>query len=232
MRRKRSLRSAPGIFLLIALVGLAGYLLGWSKALEIRTIEITAAGNEALVTPMIVPKDLHIGMPMARVSAGKIAHDLAALNWISEIKVNRRWLAHDLRITINEHMAIAQYVDSNGKNEYFDAKGYNFISPNPPSGLPVIDFTVESPDSRGAIATFLAQAPTDLTAHLSSLAVDGENQVEMTTTIPKFRDLAISWGNATDIALKVKVLRQLLTLPENAKVRNIDLSSPMTPVVK
>ena len=122
--RKRRYRNAPGIFLAVVLIGLIGYFLGWSKALEIRTIEITAAGNEAIVTPLLIPKDLHIGMPIARVSSQRIAHDLSALTWVDTIKVNRRWLAHDVRITITEHLPIAQYVDTQGSIEYFDASGY------------------------------------------------------------------------------------------------------------
>lgn len=230
--RKRRFRSAPGIFLVVALIGVAGYLLGWSKALEIRTIEISASGNESLVNPILIPRDLHIGMPIARVSAQRISHDLAGFTWISDIKINRRWLAHDLRITITEYKAIAQYVDNNGSTQYFNDKGFNFSAPNPPTGLPVIDFALESPISRSAIATFLSQVPGDLTTHLSSLSVDIQNQVEMTTTIPGFKNLAITWGTASDIPLKVKVLRQLLTLRENKKVVSVNVSSPMTPVVK
>ena len=230
--RKRRYRNAPGIFLAVALIGLIGYFLGWSKALEIRTIEITAAGNEAIVTPLLIPKDLHIGMPIARVSSQRIAHDLSALTWVDTIKVNRRWLAHDVRITITEHLPIAQYVDTQGSAEYFDASGYNFITPNPPTGIPVINFATVGTESRTAIATFLSQTPPDLTANLSSLSVDQQNQVNLTTTIPGYPLLAIAWGTATEIPLKVRVLRQLLTLPENKKITSADLSNPLTPIVK
>jgi cell division septal protein FtsQ len=230
--RKRRFGNAPGIILVATLIGLCAYLLGWSKALEIRTIEISASGNESLVNQILIPRDLHIGMPIARVSAQRISHDLAGFTWISAVKINRRWLAHDLRITITEHKAIAQYVDSNGLTEYFDGKGLNFTAPNPPAGLPIIDFTLEGPESRSAIATFLAQVPGELTAHLSRLSVDIQNQVEMTTTIPRFKNLAITWGTATDIPLKVRVLHQLLTLAENKKITSVNVSSPMTPVVK
>lgn len=230
--RKRRFGNAPSIILVVALIGVCAYLLGWSKALEIRTIEISASGNESIVDQILIPKDLHIGMPIARVSAQRISHDLAGFTWISSIKINRRWLAHDLRITITEHKAIAQYIDSNGLTEYFDDKGINFTTPNPPARLPIIDFTLEGTESRGAIATFLGQVPGELTAHLSSLSVDSQNRVEMTTTIPRFKNLTIIWGTSTDIPLKVKVLSQLLRLPENRKITSANVSSPMTPVVK
>jgi len=230
--RRRRFRSAPGVFLVIVLIGMLGYLLGWSKALEIKTIEIKAAGNEAIVTPVLIPKDLRVGLPIARVSSQRIRKDLAQFSWIQKITIKRRWLAHDVSVDITERRAIAQYVDSKGVTEYFDGSGFNFIAPNPPTGLPVIGFANESTAARSAIATFLAQTPNDLTAKMSSLSVDGQDQIALTTALPGYSALNISWGAASELTLKVQVLRQLLTLPENKKIVSVDLSNPLTPVVK
>jgi cell division septal protein FtsQ len=230
--RRRRFRSAPGIFLALVLLGIAGYFLGWSKTLAVRSIEISAAGNESLVTPLIEPGDVHIGLPMARVSSQRIKHDLATLTWIDQIKINRRWLAHDLRITITEHHPIAQYLDAQGRTEYFDLHGYSFVSPHPPTGLPAINFANGSQDARSAVATFLATTPIDVTSGMTNLAVDESDQILLTTTLPGYKDLAISWGAASDIPLKVKVLRQLLSLKENKKISEVDLSNPLTPIVK
>jgi len=230
--RKRRFRNAPGIFLVVLLIGLLGYLLGWSKFLEIKSIEISAAGNESIVTPIIVPKDLRIGLPMARVSTQRITHDLGSLTWINKITISRRWLAHDVKIFITERRAVARYVDSNGVIEYFDPGGYNFTSPNPPTGIPTIDFGSQSGTSRSTVATFLAQTPNDLTAKMLSLSVDEQNQITLTTAVPGYKELTIAWGGVDQLSLKVKVLRRLLTLPENKKIVNVDLTNPMTPVVK
>jgi len=230
--RKKGLRNAPGIVLLILLVGVLTYFLGWSKVLAIKSIEISAVGNEALVTPLILPKDVHIGMPMARVSSARIKHDLTSLSWIEKVTINKRWLAHDLRISISEHHAIAQYLSSQGQTEYFDRKGYSFISPNPPSGLPIVTFTQQDQQSRNSVAQFLAIVPSDITVGMTGLYVDSLDQILLTTMLPGYPQLIISWGTATEIPLKVRVLRKLLTLPENKKITNIDLTNPLTPIVK
>ena len=230
--RKSRFHHAPAIFLAVVLVGLAGYFLGWSKTLAIRTIEITAAGNENLVKPLIVPRDLYLGLPIARVSVKRIHQDLSTQTWINEIRIERRWLDHDVRILITERRAIAQYTDSSGAIQYFDSTGHNFIAPNPPTGIPTIHFEDETPAARSAIATFLSQTPADLTANLLSLAVDRGDEIQLSTSIPGHESLAISWGSATQIPLKVKVLRQLLTLPENKKISSINLSAPLNPFVK
>lgn len=230
--RRRRFRIAPGIFLVTALLALFGYILGWSKVLEIRNLEISASGNEALITPVLIPKDLHIGLPMARISNQRIAHDLAKFSWIKEIKINRRWLAHDVRVTISVRRAVAQYQDSQGLTQYFDSSGKNFTTPNPPSGIPVINFAQEGADSRSSVATFLSQTPADITANMSSLSVDTRNQISITTKLKGFSQLSIFWGIANELPLKIQVLRRLLSLPENNKILTVDLSSPLTPVVK
>lgn len=230
--RKRRFRNAPGVILVIALTGILGYFFGWSKVLAVKSIEISAQGNEALVAPVIVPKDLHLGLPMARVSTQRITHDLSGMSWVANIKINRRWLAHDVKVTITERHPIAKYFDNSGVIKYFDSKGYSFISPNPPHGIPIISFGDSSDASRAAVATFLSQTPADITAKLISLSVESSAQIVLSTTLPGHAQLEIHWGSDTDIALKVKVLRQLLTLPENAKITTVDLSNPLTPVVK
>ena len=231
MRRPR-FRNAPSILLVIALFGVLGYLLGWSKALEIRHLEIVAAGNEALVLPILVPHDLHVGLPMARVSNQRITHDLSRFTWIRDIKIERRWLAHDVKVKISERKAVAQYQDGEGVIQYFDAGGTYFTTPNPPSGIPTINFAQESTDARSSVATFLAQTPHDLTANLLSLSVDIHNQISLRTKVKGYADLSISWGTVTELSLKVQVLRQLLTRPENSKIVSVDISNPLTPVVK
>lgn len=230
--RRRRFHNAPVIFLAICLIGVSGYFLGWSKVLAIRTIEISAAGNESIVEPIVVPRDLRIGLPIARVSVKRINQDLSQFTWIKNIKINRRWLAHDVKITITERQAVAQYVDMKGATQYFDSTGHNFTSPNPPSGIPTINFATESDASRSTIATFLAQTPSDLTANMVSLGVDKNNQIELTTSITGYKALSIAWGSADQIALKVRVLRQLLSLPENKKITSVDLTAPLTPIVK
>jgi hypothetical protein len=54
---------------------------------------------------------------------------------------------------------------------------------------------------------------------LTALVIDG-------------RSLKITWGSSQDLPLKIKVLRELLLLPENAKIVRMDLTTPLSPIVK
>ena len=142
-----------------------------------------------------------------------------------------------MKISVTAHVPIAQYQDSTANNQgvqtkYFDASGYSFVSPNPPANLPTINFATQDAASKEAVALFLSRTPVDLTAHLISLAVDSSQNIYLATKLPGYDQLQINWGSADNLDLKVKVLRQLLTLKENKKITSVDLSSPNNPVVK
>ena len=46
------------------------------------------------------------------------------------------------------------------------------------------------------------------------------------------RAIRIQWGRNEESALKVEVISALLNLPENKKIRRIDVSAPHAPIVK
>ena len=54
----------------------------------------------------------------------------------------------------------------------------------------------------------------------------------LTTLVIDGRSLKITWGGSQDLPLKIKVLRELLLLPENAKIVRMDLTTPLSPIVK
>jgi hypothetical protein len=42
----------------------------------------------------------------------------------------------------------------------------------------------------------------------------------------------VIWGSDIEIDLKLKVYRALVALPENSKIKKIDLTEPRSPIVK
>jgi hypothetical protein len=46
------------------------------------------------------------------------------------------------------------------------------------------------------------------------------------------RKLLVQWGSLEELALKVRVYKALLALPENKSINKIDLSAPHAPIVK
>jgi hypothetical protein len=47
----------------------------------------------------------------------------------------------------------------------------------------------------------------------------------------KGRDIKIRWGDSSQMNLKISVVNRLLAMPENKKVKVIDLLAPHAPIV-
>jgi hypothetical protein len=46
------------------------------------------------------------------------------------------------------------------------------------------------------------------------------------------KNLEIRWGNDDENELKLKVYKALISLPENASIKRVDVSAPHAPIVK
>ncbi len=225
-------KNAPAILLAIVLISLFAFLLGWSRLLSIRSIEISAGGNEVIITSIVEPSLARVGLPMARVSSERIRREILHQTWVANVIVNRRWLARDLRINVTSRVPVAQYVDLDGSTKYFDRSGYTFVTPHPMPALPVVTFTGSTGTLRSAIAQFLSAAPADLVAHMSSLEIDAHGNISMAASISGHSKLLIAWGTRTEEPLKVQVIQALLALKENKNITVIDVTNPLSPIVK
>jgi len=213
----------------LVLVVLFAYVLGWSKLLVVKKIDLAANGNEVAISQIIEPTDIHIGLPLARVNVSKINRDLSSLTWIKQLKVNRHWATGNVSIVVTPRIPVARY-EVNGNINYFDSEGITFTAPSAPPNLPLITFFSEGQASKQAVAEFLAQIPADFLAGMSELRVLSPESIKMATSLPGYVSLEVSWGSPTELPLKVNVLRHLLALGDNSKVIRVDLTNPSQPV--
>ena len=214
---------------MLVLVVLFAYVLGWSKLLVVKKIDLAANGNEVAISQIIEPTDIHIGLPLARVNVSKINRDLSSLTWIKQLKVNRHWVTGNVSIVVTPRIPVARY-EVNGNINYFDSEGITFTAPSAPPNLPLITFFSEGQASKQAVAEFLAQIPADFLAGMSELRVLSPESIKMATSLPGYVSLEVSWGSPTELPLKVNVLRHLLALGDNSKVIRVDLANPSQPV--
>ena len=61
---------------------------------------------------------------------------------------------------------------------------------------------------------------------------DPENMALQLQQIQTSDGLRIIWGANSDNSLKIKIYKALLALPENSKIKLMDLSDPTKPTVK
>jgi cell division septal protein FtsQ len=174
---------------------------------------------------------LHMGERMARVDVQAVDRVISSIDWISHVSISRNWISGKVGISVSEKVAIAGFAASDGAMQYFDAAGNIFHSPDSLSALPAVTFATQDQSSRQAAASLIAALPSDLRTSMLSLHVASPQSLVMSSSLVA-PSVEITWGDTSQIDVKVKVLRALIALPENRKVRAIDLSQPSNPTAK
>jgi hypothetical protein len=239
MRINRAkLRKRAASLLAVLLIAGAAYGLGWSNYFHVTEVDIRGTNQTALLLQDIRDARviLHTSMPMARVDVKALSASLSRELWLKEVHISRNWLSGRVSINVSERHPVAQFTTSSGAVNYFDSTGFAFASPQGYGSLPSVNLIRASSASdsvafRSAAANLIAAMPSDLISTMQSLTVSGIDSISMVSNVAG-TPISISWGSATDIPLKVKVLRALLARPENRKAHNFDLSQPTAPVTK
>jgi len=232
------LRKRLRFLLILLVISGAAYGLGWSSYFHVTAIDIRGTNQSALLLQDIRDAHviLHTAMPMARVDVKALSASMNRELWLKEIHISRNWLSGRVTINVSERHPVAQFTRTTGAVNYFDSTGFAFASPQGYGSLPSVNLVSAGSGSdsvalRSAAASFIAAMPTDLITAMQSLTVSGVDSISMVSD-ETGAPISIAWGNATDIPLKVKVLRALLLRPENQKAHSFDLSQPTAPITK
>ena len=212
------------IFIILLTAGLA-YLLGWSNVLTIKAISYAGAptkSSEALVKNLT---DLEVGQRLARIETRKIAGRLQTLPWIKSADLSRNWISGKIKIEVTQRLPIATF---NG--QLMDASGKRFELPGGfKSKLPSV-FARDAKSGLAAINLF-TKLPTEFSTRTSAFTAISPENINFKISEGK-RSLMVIWGSDTEIDLKLKVYKALVALPENSKIKKIDLTEPRSPIVK
>ena len=211
-------------FIILLTAGLA-YLLGWSNVLTIKEISYLGAptkSSEALVRNLT---DLEVGQRLARIETRKISARLQTLPWIESADLSRNWISGKIEIEVTPRLPIATF---NG--QLMDASGKRFELPGGfKSKLPSV-FARDAKSGLAAIKLF-TKLPTEFSTRTSAFTAISPENINFKIAEGK-RSLMVIWGSDTEIDLKLKVYKALVVLPENSKIKKIDLTEPRSPIVK
>ena len=211
-------------FIILLTAGLA-YLLGWSNVLTIKEISYLGAptkSSEALVRNLT---DLEVGQRLARIETRKISARLQTLPWIESADLSRNWISGKIQIEVMPRLPIATF---NG--QLMDASGKRFELPGGfKSKLPSV-FARDAKSGLAAIKLF-TKLPTEFSTRTSAFTAISPENINFKIAEGK-RSLMVIWGSDTEIDLKLKVYKALVVLPENSKIKKIDLTEPRSPIVK
>lgn len=236
----RKLRRLFILLLAITLISGSSYLLGWSSVFTVSRITVEGTSSRAEIFRKLSSDsiELAVGSKLARIETRAIKRSIGMLDWIDEVNVSRDWFDKSINISVREKKAVAKAITTKNGLINFDVSGEIFkpISASQQSiqeRLPLVITEGNDSAQLASVASLLAQMPTqmaDLILNLKSISVANSGYIQMETKVNEL-PLRIDWGLVSDIDLKIEVLNALLKLPENKRIKRVDLSQPELPIV-
>jgi cell division septal protein FtsQ len=236
----RKLRRLFILLLAITLISGSSYLLGWSSVFTVSKITVEGTSSRAEIFRKLSSDsiELAVGSKLARIETRAIKRSIDMLEWIDEVNVSRDWFDKSINISVREKKAVAKAITTKNGLINFDVSGEIFkpISASQQSiqeRLPLVITEGNDSAQLASVASLLAQMPTqmaDLILNLKSISVANSGYIQMETKVNEL-PLRIDWGLVSDIDLKIEVLNALLKLPENKRIKRVDLSQPELPIV-
>ena len=205
---------------LLAVAVLAGatYVLGYSTLFTVSSVEVM--GSNKPITTGITK-----GEKLARVEPRAISAKIEMLDWVESADVSRNWINGKVVISLTPRTPIAIY-----KDQVIDSSGSSFVPQGePPQGL--IEINAASIEDAVKAVAFFTELPEELNSTLTVVKVRATGALVLLLE-NNGKKVEVSWGIDSDNELKTKVYKALITLPENADIKRVDVSAPHAPIVK
>lgn len=227
MVRKREL--AIGASILI--IATSAYLFGWTNLFTVKKIEINGAPDSQFTNLVMKISEIERGQKMARVEPRSIEGKLkqSGIGWLEQVDISRNWLSGEVSLNLKPRKAVAKSGD-----KYVDIHGVLFDLPRQLSSgessllanLP--ELSGADDQSRASGLDLYLKLPADFQSKISKITAKSQENFQFLIG----EKLRINWGNSRDLAVKVKIYKALVALPENKKITSMDLSNPTKPSVK
>lgn len=227
--RTRKLLSPPLVIVGVVVIALA-YLLGWSSIFSVKKVEIVGVPTSAVLANIEMKSEIEVGQQLARVNPQSAARKIEKLSWVKDVAISRNWLNGVVAIEISPREPLAFFNPDQVPGQTIDEEGQLFSLPgysNPDLAL----ISAKSPDSALKANELFTALPENFRRNITSMMATSSNTFTLNSTL-EGRDIVIRWGDSQDMALKISVINSLLKLPENKKIKMIDVVAPHAPIVK
>lgn len=225
VRRQRLRQWLVGM-LVLALVLVAGWVVGFSAALDTRTVQVTGADPaDARAVEQLASREL--GRPLVRVDGDALAGDITeTVPGAAHVAVERSW-PHTLQVNVTSRVPALAVRTDGGRFRLLDLDGTLIRTvTSVPKGVPTVradrGSTVSGHGVRAAQG-MLTALPAALRSRVKGVTVDSADQISFS-----LGGTTIVWGDESHPDVKVKVIQILL----EKKPKVIDVSAPDTPVTK
>lgn len=223
-RRWTTWRPFAVVLGLITVIGLGGWVVGFSPLLSAREVQLVGADRvtQAEVDALVAPE---IGRPLSRLDAEAVRSRVEALPEVESVQVLRVWPS-TVEVRVTERVPVAAVPDPGGFS-LVDAAGVQVeLVAEAPAGLPVVSGeTVNAgDDALLAAARVLEALPPALSEQVTGTTAGTPDSVTLTLA----SGATVVWGSPDESDRKAAVLQVLLATPAEV----YDVSAPGTPVTR
>ncbi len=221
---------SPPLVVVGVLIMVLAYFLGWSSIFSVKKVEIVGAPTSAVQAEIEMKSQIVVAQQLARVNPQSVARKIEKLAWVKDVAISRNWLSGVVAIEISPREPLAFFNSDQVPGQTIDEEGQLFSLPgysNPDLAL----ISAKSPDSALKANELFTQLPENFRRYITSMMATSSNTFTLNSTL-EGRDIVIRWGDSQDMALKISVINSLLKLPENKKIKMIDVVAPHAPIVK
>jgi cell division septal protein FtsQ len=227
--RTRKLLS-PQLAILVVVIAVLAYFLGWSSIFSVKKVEIAGAPTTAVQAEIENRSQIEVGQQLARVNPQSVARKIEKLEWVKDVAISRNWFSGVVAIEISPRVPLAFFNSDQVPGQTIDEEGELFSLPgytNPDLAL----ISAKSPDSALKANELFTALPEKFRRSITLMMATSTNTFTLNSTL-EGREIRIRWGDSQDMALKISVINSLLKLPENKQIKMIDVVAPHAPIVK
>ncbi len=227
--RTRKLLSPPLAIVGVLIIVLA-YFLGWSSIFTVKKIEIQGAPTTSVQENIETRSQIEVGQQLARVNPQSVARRVEKLTWVKDVTISRDWLSGVVAIEVTPRQPLAFFNSDQVPGQTIDEEGQLFSLPGF-SNPDLAHISANNPDSALKANELFTQLPESFRRSITSMVATSTNTFTLNSTLDG-RDIRIRWGDGQDISLNISVINKLLKLPENKRIKVIDVVAPYAPIVK
>jgi cell division protein FtsQ len=229
--RRRRLLVRAGV--LVAVLGLAAWLLWGSPVLAVATVRVDGAGT-LTAAEVVDVAGIDEGTPLLRVDVDAAEARVARLPQVADVEVTRGW-PRSVVVTVVERVPVAVVEEEDGTRSLVDADGVLFdtVTGRPPVGVVPLDVADPGPEDRATRAALsaLVALPDDVRGEVSGAEATTPEDVTLTLE----DGTTVLWGSDERARDKADALVALLGQLQTGRLEpagTIDVSTPAAVVLR
>ncbi|SDO80907.1 cell division protein FtsQ [Pedococcus dokdonensis] len=223
--RQRPLRLLGYAVAVLVVLGLLGWVVGFSPVLSVRSVEVVGVPDSEVSAIRSLAK-VPLGVPLARVDGDAVAARVAERATLADVSIERSWPS-TLVIHASPRQPFLVVKNPQGQLQVVDETGvaYAHVS-RAPAGVPTVNAATQaalSPDALAAAVSVVKVLPAALQKRVDNVTVSSANLVTL-----KVGRTSVVWGGVNEPERKLAIMTALL----RSNPRLIDVSAPSTPVTR